>query len=331
MAGAHPGPRPRRRARVAAAALVGAAAVAAVTAVVVRGGGDGAAQAGPVGGAGVGAGVGAEAGRAAADPARPADRLVPAGAGYVALGSSFAAGPGLAPVADVGCARSAANYPQRVAAALELTLTDVTCSGTTTDNVLTKPHDAGGVQVPPQLDALAADTRLVTITVGGNDIGYVTALTDFACIQAGDCPGYTVDRGAVDAATAAVESRLVVTLEAVRAAAPRAVVMLVTYPQIVPASGATCAEIGVTAPDAGYGAGLERLLHDVSVSAAGQTGATVVDAYAASAGRDACGGGGRWVGGYPPADGPGVQAFHPTEAGMAGQADLVVAALTRQP
>jgi len=34
---------------------------------------------------------------------------------YVALGSSFASGPGVEPVLDAGCARSGDNHPRLVA------------------------------------------------------------------------------------------------------------------------------------------------------------------------------------------------------------------------
>jgi hypothetical protein len=57
------------------------------------------------------------------------------GAKYVALGSSFAAGPGIA--TQLGsCGRSNNNYSHLVAAALGLTPTDVSCNGATTANIV---------------------------------------------------------------------------------------------------------------------------------------------------------------------------------------------------
>jgi lysophospholipase L1-like esterase len=258
--------------------------------------------------------------------ARPDTVLVPPGSRYVALGSSFAAGPGLAPVADQPCRRSAANYPRQVADALGLDLVDVTCSGTTTDNILTKPHDANGVEVPPQIEAVPPDAGLVTVTIGGNDLALSTTATDLACLDAGECSGFTVDRERVSRYADELEGRIVVALEAVREAAPAARVVLVTYPQIVPAVGGTCAAVALDEDSARYVAELERLLRDASAVAAGRTGSVLVDAHVASAGRDACSAD-PWVGGYPARE-EGGQPFHPTAAGMAGQADLVVAALT---
>lgn len=61
------------------------------------------------------------------------------GAEYVALGSSFAAGPGVgerAPGSPSLCMRSASNYPQLFAALRGLDVTDVTCAGATIQNLI---------------------------------------------------------------------------------------------------------------------------------------------------------------------------------------------------
>src|SRR5580693_568311 len=100
--------------------------------------------------------------------------MIEPGARYVAMGSSFAAGPGLKPRAPGSprrAGRSAVNYAHLVADRLGLELTDVTYSGATTQDIL-----AGAPGKPPQLDAVTADTRLVTLTAGGNDVGYVPRL-----------------------------------------------------------------------------------------------------------------------------------------------------------
>lgn len=97
------------------------------------------------------------------------------GASYVALGSSFAAGPGLSPRSEGRPRRarqSARNYPHLTAQAFGLRLTDVSSSGATTADLRTQ--DQFGQ--PPQLSAVTRETRLVTITVGGNDLGYLPKL-----------------------------------------------------------------------------------------------------------------------------------------------------------
>ena len=101
---------------------------------------------------------------------------IPAGSRYVAMGSSFAAGPGL-PSRVQGsprlAGRSTGNYAHLVARALSLDLHDVTFSGATTGDLL--GPSAGGQ--PAQLDAVTPDTALVTITGGGNDVGFLPRLT----------------------------------------------------------------------------------------------------------------------------------------------------------
>src|SRR4029078_6402316 len=68
--------------------------------------------------------------------------------------------------------RSARNYPHLVAEQLGLDLVDVTYSAATTANVLPDPQHGA----PPQADALDGSEDLVTVTIGGNDAGYVPLL-----------------------------------------------------------------------------------------------------------------------------------------------------------
>src|SRR5689334_6315092 len=91
---------------------------------------------------------------------------------YVALGDSYAAIASLLTVHGTpGCFRSADNYPSNVARELGVaTFTDVTCSSATTGH-LTAPQATGLGTNPPQFDALTADTDLVSLTIGGNDLG----------------------------------------------------------------------------------------------------------------------------------------------------------------
>jgi hypothetical protein len=70
---------------------------------------------------------------------------MPAGSRYVAMGSSFAAGPGIAPRASASprrAGRSSGNYAHLVARALGLDLRDMTYSGATTNDIL-RPSAAG--------------------------------------------------------------------------------------------------------------------------------------------------------------------------------------------
>ncbi|MGH3835559.1 MAG: SGNH/GDSL hydrolase family protein [Pseudonocardiaceae bacterium] len=94
----------------------------------------------------------------------------------MALGDSYAAGPRIPEqrTDPIGCGHSTRNYPALVAEALGIRdFTDVSCSGARTDN-MTAPQQGplGGGTNPPQFDALASDTDLVTVTISGNDIGF---------------------------------------------------------------------------------------------------------------------------------------------------------------
>jgi len=116
--------------------------------------------------------------------AGPAPDVAPlaAKARYVAMGSSFAAGSGFGPIkpgTPQRCGRSTENYAAVLAAQLDLALIDVACGGSTTVHVLGPWNE-----LPPQIDAVTAETALVTITIGGNDIGYVGYLLGQSCQRA---------------------------------------------------------------------------------------------------------------------------------------------------
>ena len=148
------------------------------------------------------------------------------GAKYVALGSSYAAGPGIPTRSGGICARSSHNYPSLVAAKLKLSLVDVSCSGATTANVLTTSQGTN----PPQIDAVTSDTSLVTFTVGGNDIGYTT--TALSCGMGG--AACTSDPAQLASSLATLKTSLTTMVSTIRSKASSARIVLVTYPRLVP-------------------------------------------------------------------------------------------------
>jgi lysophospholipase L1-like esterase len=99
---------------------------------------------------------------------------------YVALGSSFAAGPGIDPVVDRAADRSGRNYPHLLARRLGLELVDRTVSGATTATILDQVQETEFGSLPPQIDGITPGTDLVTITAGGNDLGYIGYFIDTA-------------------------------------------------------------------------------------------------------------------------------------------------------
>lgn len=102
---------------------------------------------------------------------------------YVALGDSYSAASGVFPLAPGSppmCLRSSANYPHVLAARIGATLTDVSCGAAETKDFFVAQYSG----LDPQLDALSANTQLVTMTIGGNDSG-VFINTILQCGSAG--------------------------------------------------------------------------------------------------------------------------------------------------
>ncbi|CAM3179796.1 SGNH/GDSL hydrolase family protein [Nocardioides dubius] len=152
-------------------------------------------------------------------PIAPAQAAPPV---YVALGDSFASGTGTRTyLADgTSCQRSSYAYPSLIAAARGFQLDFKACSGATTSTVSAN-----------QLGSLGSGTRYVTLSVGGNDAGFVSVLTE--CAQ----PGWASNcNGAIDTAQAFINTTLPARLSSlyasVRGKAPNAKVVVVGYPRL---------------------------------------------------------------------------------------------------
>lgn len=185
---------------------------------------------------------------------------------YVALGDSYAAGYGL-PAADgtptgqpvAGCAQTTGDYPHLLASTLGLDLTDVTCSGARTVD-FTNPQVTPAGTAAPQLDIFdTVQPDLVTITIGGNDLGFTTISANcLAATNAGplflhpafdSCADwYTSTAPGGGAASnpndkiAATVAKVDAAIKAVQAAAPDAEVAVIAYPAIAPDAANTPAE-----------------------------------------------------------------------------------------
>ncbi|WP_329467363.1 SGNH/GDSL hydrolase family protein [Streptomyces sp. NBC_01431] len=206
-----------------------------------------------------------------------------------------ARGPGITPTkpgSPATCGRSARNYASKVADRFGLALTDVTCSGATTANILT----TGQHGKPPQISALTADTRLVTVTVGGNDVDYLGSLSVYSCQNTHRPHCGTVDQRAIDAALSTVHTKIGDVVAAVHRHAPKAQVLLVEYLTVLPASDG-CSGVPLTTAQAGFERKVAARLLSATQQAAADQQATVVDAAGASANHNACSST-PWVGKY---------------------------------
>jgi lysophospholipase L1-like esterase len=250
---------------------------------------------------------------------------------YVALGDSYSAASGVLPpdpAAPPQCLRSTRNFAHVIAAATGAALTDVTCGAADTSHFANPQYDG----VPPQLDALSRTTRLVTMTIGGNDSG-VFIDTVISCGQAGvstlgqgsPCKD-TYGSSFEDTIRETTYPSLVAALKAVRARAPRARVAILGYPWIMPESVGCFERMPVAEGDVPYVRGIQATLNDAVRRAAAATGATYVDMNAVSQGHDACQPlGVRWIEPVGTTTNPVV--VHPNalgEAAMAAQAMRVL-------
>ncbi|MFI2645363.1 SGNH/GDSL hydrolase family protein [Streptomyces sp. NPDC018610] len=251
---------------------------------------------------------------------------------YVALGDSYSAGSGVLPVdlTNLLCLRSTANYPHVLASRTGARLKDVTCGGAQTKD-FTEAQYTG---VAPQVQALGAETDLVTLTIGGNDNGtFINALT--ACASAGVLSGGTGspckdENGTLfdDQIDANTYPALKAALRAVRDKAPNARVAVLGYPWITPAApDPSCfVKLPVASGDVAYLRGIQAHLNAVVERAAEETGATYVDFAQASEGHDACRPEGtRWI--EPLLFGTNVVPVHPNALGERRMAERTLSVL----
>ncbi|MEV8068992.1 SGNH/GDSL hydrolase family protein [Streptomyces sp. NPDC085995] len=249
---------------------------------------------------------------------------------YVALGDSYTSGPLIPRQVDADCARSDHNYPSIVAARRAAAdLRDVSCSGATTEDM----WRAQGTN-RPQLDALRRDTDLVTVQIGGNDVGFGSIIATCARLGAQDPAGDPCRRfygsSGVDELTVTVARtapKVDRVLRAVRARAPHARVLVVGYPDLLPDDGGGCfPSVPFAAKDFPYLRDTEKRLNLMLRLVAAVNGARYVDTYGPTRGHDMCEApADRWIEPLQPAS-PAAPA-HPNARGEQAMADAVLRTL----
>ncbi|HEX4091115.1 MAG TPA: SGNH/GDSL hydrolase family protein [Trebonia sp.] len=280
----------------------------------------------------------------AADPATAtatptaaaADAVVPATPGpMVALGDSYTAGallPSDLRARPLGCLRSTKAYPVLVAAALGASLTDVACASAGIKEMTGAEQTNLGTN-QPQLSALAPDDSLVTLTLGGDDLGFMNVLEECMELSFTDpwgspCQAHYAS-GGTDQLAALVKAegpRMAVVLADIAARAPQARIVLVGYPDLFPLSGGCWPAVPITDGDIAYLRGIEVRLNATLAADARAAGATFVNTYAPTIGHDFCQPERiRDVEGLLP--GSWAYPFHPNARGQAVIAAAVLAAL----
>jgi lysophospholipase L1-like esterase len=268
------------------------------------------------------------------------DPTTPVPPSYVALGDSYTSGPGIPsqlgpgtdPSAPVACQRSSDNYPALVARYLGLTLNDVSCLGASTKDLM----GSQGPGIPAQLSALRSSTALVSLGIGGNDLGFSSIVTNCAAATpwgatkvGWNCRSHYTE-GGVDELAAAVKQvgdKVATSLAEIRFLAPRARVLVVGYPDIVPSTGSGCwPKLPFSTSDLNFVRTIENDLNGTLSRDAEAAGDGFVNMAAPSASHDACTAvDSRWVEPLVPLHGS--YPLHPSAEGMVGMARVLEGAV----
>ena len=256
---------------------------------------------------------------------------------YVALGDSYVSSPLTGPSAGAppGCLRSTNNYPHLVAAQIGAQLTDVSCSGATSREFANRQTTNAGTN-PPQYDALSRRADLVSVGIGGNDIGFSDIITTCARLTASmptavaPCRDFYTAGGTDTLRRLIDEDAPVIArdLRTVRArTTPRTTILLVGYPAILPPTNTNCPPaVPYTGADVGYLRGVEQYLNAMLARQAGANRARYVDTYTLSVAHHACTlPGTKWVEGLTPT--APAYPVHPNALGQQASARAVLAAL----
>jgi lysophospholipase L1-like esterase len=249
---------------------------------------------------------------AAANPQKPK-----AGTLYVSLGSSIASGYGIS-VQSTSCGRSSRDYGQLVAQHFHLHLVDASCGAAVIPNVLDTPQGSN----PPQLTFVTPATKLVTVAVGGNDIDYNATAVE--C----DNPTTCTAPPNLAALVANMRTELKVMIEKIKATAPSATIVFVTYPREVPA-GINCPATGLTDAGAAIVRSMGQMLENAFVQVVKPLrGVIFVDPYAVPGDHTVCAPPSQqWTQGSQYVFGVTGFAHHPTALGHKVMAEMIIKAL----
>ena len=240
-----------------------------------------------------------------------------AGSPYVALGDSYSSGTGTRSYLADGttCQRSVYAYPSLVASSKGYALDLRACSGATVADV-----------TAVQLGALGTGTAYVTLSVGGNDAGFASVLTECAKPSwASNCSGAITTAQTFIRTT--LPGRLRSLYAAVRARAPQAKVVVAGYPRVF--SGVDCnAFTWFSASEMSQLNATADLLNTTTAGLATTAGFAFGNPATAFSGHAVCSGS-EWINGL---SSPVSESYHPNRLGHAsGYAPVVGTGLTGAP
>jgi lysophospholipase L1-like esterase len=207
-----------------------------------------------------------------------------AGGRLLALGDSYSSGEGAGDyepgtdTADNTCHRSRNAWPTLLTEERHLkALPSVACSGAILTDVLSGRPGGEPERRLSQLGRINGNPDIITLTIGGNDLGFRTVLEK--CIVADCVSAYHRDSGDVlDARIDALAGRLAAAYRAIQAAAPTARVVVVDYPQLFATGQPNCGALNrITVAEGDY---LNRAIQRADIAildAARQAGVTGID------------------------------------------------------
>jgi lysophospholipase L1-like esterase len=255
-------------------------------------------------------------------------------ASYVALGDSFTAGP-LIPlqIPPAGCLKSNRNYPHLVAPDLgPPVFRDASCSGAETEDMKSSQDVDPDPDPPPQFSALDSHTEIVTVGIGGNDIGFseIARNCSSPTPQGQPCQDRYVHDGQdeISERIAQTAPKVAGVLKGIHRRSPKADVYVVNYLPVLPDQGPGCwPQVPVTEQDVPYLRAKQQELNQMLAEVAAANDATIVDAYTAGIGHDACQQPTpqRWV--EPAAPVFPAAPLHPNQFGMEGTAEVLRATI----
>jgi hypothetical protein len=248
---------------------------------------------------------------------------------FVALGDSYSSGEG-APPFDSGtdtstdkCHRSQNTYSRLYSSFFPTPWGQpdlVACSGALIADVASQ--NSANPSEPPQTTALSSATHLVTVSIGGDDVGYGTILGD--CIVAGRTTCWQKELAGIDGKIDAQYDRLVSLYRMIQQMAPEAEIVVVTYPKIFPSQlpAYYCSALGVLGSMSQ--ADLDSIneawtrMNSVIRRAAQAVGTYVLDEENAFSGHDICSPN-PWANGIVESDTQ--ESFHPNLQGYTQEAN----------
>jgi lysophospholipase L1-like esterase len=262
---------------------------------------------------------------------------------YAIIGDSYSSGVGAGPYDDGTdsdtntCMRSANAFGRLYAAGppeiyAPADVQHLACSGAVIDNLTSTSRNGE----PPQISRISPTASLVTVTIGGNDVGFADILAICVLPSTSPCEDqYSQDDdNNLDARIEGLEPRLVAAYTAIRAQAPDASVIAVTYPNLFAPgsegpSQSQCLGIGfLWDDDVAWLIDETYHLDNVIDEAATAAGIQVLDERYAFSGHELCTAD-PWVNSLTDQPFSDIdEAFHPNAAGQAALAASLTAELT---